>query len=253
MLTRSGILNDVHAPWHDPKALDLVLDIFEDQNLDRIIFNGDILDFYNVNSHGPKHPDIQTTLENEISWGIEFVDYVRKRFPDAELVWIDGNHEDRLSRFITDKCPAFFNMFQLPKMLRLHELGYVYVEYNERYQLESTDLYIQHSPPSYGENLAMTALKKKFDQSHVYGCSHRIQHACKTGSSGRVYNVWANGWLGSTELSLEHKRVFRYTKNHENWQQGAMIVTCVNEIEYFVEQFQIVNYAAVVSGTYYEV
>ena len=253
MITRTGIINDLHAPFHDPKSVDLCLNIFEDQEVDRICLNGDILDFYNVNSHGPKDPAIQKTLEDEITWGIEFFDYLRKRFPDTDLVAIWGNHEWRLERFIIDKCPSFFNMFQLHKMCRLEELGYTFIEYNERYQLESTDLYIQHSPPSYGENAAMTSLKKKFDQSHVYGCTHRIQHATKTGSSGRVYNTWLNGWLGSTELTEEHKRVFRYTKNHENWQQGGMIVTCVNEIEYYVEQFQIINHTAVVSGVYYEV
>jgi len=220
--------------------------------VDRIVINGDLLDFYNVNAHGAKDPDIKTVLEDEISWGIEFIDYLRKRFKDTEIHFIFGNHEWRLARFLMDKCPVLWNMFRLEKMLRLEELNIGYTPYNTKYQLEETDFHLQHSPPSYGKTGTMVSLEAKMDESYMYGCTHRIQHSCKTGSSGRVYNAWYNGWLGSTDLTPEHTKVFMYTKGHSNWQQGASIVTCVNGIEFYVEQFQIINHTAVVSGTYYE-
>ena len=52
----SGIINDLHLPFHDPHAVALSLEILKDAECERIYLNGDVMDFYNINSHGPKHP-----------------------------------------------------------------------------------------------------------------------------------------------------------------------------------------------------
>jgi hypothetical protein len=124
------------------------------------------------------------------------------------------------------------------------------VPYNERYILPGTNLGIQHSPPSYAKTGAMTSLEKDVDMSSIYGCSHRIQHAARTGKSGKIYDCWFNGWLGSTDLTKEHKRVFSYAKNHTNWQSGASIVGN-HAGHYWVNQFQIIDYKAMVNGYLY--
>jgi len=250
-ISRIGVLNDAHGPWVGSE-LDLVLDIFEDCHVDHIILNGDILDFYNINAHGPRHPDIQRTLEDELFWGQEFFSGLRKRFKKTKITMLCGNHEHRLDRFIINTCPAFWNILSLDKMMRWDDLDIEWLPYNQKYQIGESRLYVQHSPPSYSENAAMTSLKKKMDASFIYGCTHRIQHACKTGVTGMVHNVWLNGFLGSTTLTEDHARVFSYTKGHENWQQGASIVTLVDNKEFHVNQFQILNNKAVVDGFLYE-
>lgn len=260
MITRTGVLNDVHFPLHDPRLINesasgLVLDIFEDVKVDRIVLNGDILDFYDISSHtkqSGKNPDIQFKLEDELNMGSEFLRNLRKRFQKAEIIFISGNHENRLDRFIMKEVPHFWNILRLENMLPFVECNIEYHPYNERIRLEDTSLYVQHSPPSYGENGAATSLKKKYDQSHIWGCTHRVDSAVRTGASGKYHEAWFNGWLGSTNLTDQHKAVYSFVKNHENWQNAACIVDIYDRTEFFVQQFLIKNYKTSINGVFYE-
>jgi hypothetical protein len=244
------IINDIHRPFHDPKALDLVLDIFEDLDLDRLLINGDCVDFTNVSLHGPKHPDIVTTLLDELDDAREWFEYLRKRFPKKEIILNAGNHLDRLDRFIIRHAKPFWNILTAEKYFNLERLGIEYYPYNNKYRLEKTNCYVQHSPPSYSS--AKACLNKKVDQTYIYGCTHREEKACTTGASGKVYSAYFNGWLGSTTLTPEHEKVFSYTKGHQNWQQCFIIVTIQNEVDFHVNQYSIRNYRVCVDGHLYE-
>lgn len=251
-ITRTMVANDFHIPWHCERNVELVLDIFEDLNLDRLILNGDILDFYNINMHGPKHPDIQKTLQDELDAGREFFHNLRKRFPKKHIVFNAGNHLFRLDRFILANAKPFWNILTADKYLNLKELNIEYYPYNNKYRIEKTNCFVQHSPPSYGINGAMTSLKKKLDQTYIYGCTHRVQHACLTSASGQIYSAYFNGWLGSTNATKEHEQIYSYTKGHENWQSAFCIVTVKNQKQFHVNQYLIKNHSVVVDGYYYE-
>lgn len=221
MSHRVGIIGDIHIPFHDPKALSLILNIFKDAKVDEIVLNGDVLDFYNVNSYG-KHPDVQEALVDELAAGKDFLTSLRKMFPKQKITFIEGNHCYRLDKYIIQNCPVFWNMITLEKQLGLADLKIDYIRYNSWYALNDK-LRVQHSPPSYGVNGARTSLQKKVDMSYIYGCTHRVQMASTTGDSGSVYQCYYNGWLGSTTLTKQHKQVFSYAKGHENWQKAGII------------------------------
>ena len=102
------VFNDVHGPWDDPIKTELVLKVGDhlrnSGHLDEIIINGDLLDFYNINSHSPKHSEVIKNLWDEMEWGMEFIRSIRSRFPKTKITFIYGNHEDRLDRFIHQNC-----------------------------------------------------------------------------------------------------------------------------------------------------
>tara|TARA_R110002020_G_scaffold468324_2_gene692527 strand:- start:451 stop:1212 length:762 start_codon:yes stop_codon:yes gene_type:complete len=252
------VLGDIHGPWLNQRRLDLVLDIAQDLDCSHIIINGDCLDFYHLNSYGPKHADVQTILEDEIYWGQEFLKSLRKRFPKKGIIFLFGNHEYRLDRFIMKHCPAFWNFLKLEKMLNLEDLNIEWLPYNERYQIEKTQLFVQHSPPSYSDNLANTSMKKKMDQDHIWNCAHRTDMVARTGSSGKIYTSYINGWFGSTGIigknqreMPENRRVFSFTKNHESWNSSFCLVG-VDGKNHYVEQVLIKDYTAMVGGNLYE-
>ena len=222
------VFNDPHRPFHDPLALNLCLQVAHDIKVHEIYIVGDLADFYNVNSHGPKHPEVFQTLEDELIDCRDFLQKLRDYFPDAKIHFIFGNHEDRLDRFIVQHCRNFHNIVKLESQLNLERLKITHQPYNQFYQL-TPDLRLQHSPPSYSVNAARTSLLRKPDMSYIYGCTHRKDYACITGSRGKQYEVFCNGWLGSTSLTKEHARVFSYAKNHENWQQCFSIVDIIND------------------------
>ena len=250
MITRTGIVNDLHIPYHDKTAVDLVLNAFDSIKIDRLIINGDLLDFYNIHMHGPKSPTVQEDLLEEIMQGQAFLSDLRKKFPKIEIIYLFGNHENRLDRFILKNAKAFWNILRLEKMLDLKRFNIDYHLYNSCVRLEETDLYIQHSPPSYSVNGARASLLKKHDASFIYACTHRKQSAFITGHSGNEYSVYFNGWLGD---SKNNKEIFGYTKGHEEWQKCASVVTTINREEFFVNQLEIKNNKLVLDGSLYEI
>ena len=237
---------------------DLVLDAFEDININRLVINGDLVDFININLHGPKHPDVVSTLEDEINEAREFLEDLRRRFPDIEIIFLYGNHEDRLDRFILKHAKPFWNICRLEAMLNLEALNIEFYEYNYAYRLEETNLFIQHSPPSYGVNGARTSLLKKLDANYIFGCSHREQHSAVTGASGKIYRCWFNGWLGSTTITREASKIFSYAKGHESWQRCAGVVYTIDGKDFFYNQFEIKElkrdkrYSLLLEGAIYE-
>lgn len=248
---RVGIIGDLHIPVHDPRAIDLVVDIFQDVGIDELILNGDIADFYLLNSHGPKHPDFQGTLEWEFEEVNNFLDTLQKKLPKTKIYFNAGNHEFRLDRFVVNNAPHFWNILTVENMLRLKDRGIAYLQYNEEFQIGNTKLYTQHSPPSYGENGARTSLIKKPGRSWIFGCTHRMQSAYINHEQGVVHSAHFNGWLGSTNLTPMHKAVFQYVKNHNSWQQCFSIAS-IDGPNHFVTQYEIKNYKAVVDGFLYE-
>ena len=245
-------MNDVHGPYHDPVAVNLVLDIFEDLNLDGIYLNGDIFDFANISRHNKaKHPDLQMTLEDELHWGQEFFEEIRKRFvmKGKKVIYLKGNHEVWLDQFIIEKCPAFWNICRLESHIDFE--GIELHEYNTQIEVENSNLFIQHSPPSYAKTGVYTSIKEKGDASYIWGCTHRISHACVTGSTGKVYHGYFNGWLGSIDYRNDNRLAFKYKKNHKTWQQCFSIVNVIDGIESHVTQVPITNHSAFVDGFRY--
>lgn len=248
---RIGVINDVHGPYHCPRTLALALDIIEDIGAD-LWLDGDVFDFHNINRHKKKSPFLQTAFEDEIYWGNEFFADIRKRFilKGKRVKFIRGNHEEWLDEYLNNKAPAFWNLCQLEKIVNMD--GVEIHPYNEAVQVDKTNLWVQHSPPSYAATGPMTSVKAKVDASHIWGCTHRMGHAALTGSTGKVYHGWFNGWMGSTTLTPDHFQVFKYAKGHQNWQHCFIIITVINHTEFYVTQHEIKNFSAVVDGFLYE-
>lgn len=247
------VFSDVHGPFDDPRKTQLVLDIADDilEPNDVICINGDLLDFYQVNMHGPKHPDVQENLENEMFWGEEFISNLRKRFPKNRIIFKAGNHEHRLERFIIQYSKVFWNLLKIEKQLRLEQYDIEWTPYNERTRVEKTNLFIQHSPPSYAKNPAQTSLEKKIDGNYIWGCTHRPSTAYRTSCNGVTYEAHTLGWLGSTTLSKSHSQVFSYVKNHEDWGSSFAVIDVIGK-EFFIHHCIIRNYKTSFGGVWYE-
>jgi len=250
LITRTMVIGDIHIPFEDKKNLELCLRIAEDIKINRLILNGDVLDMYGCNLHGPKHPNIATTLEDEMIAGREFFEKLRKRFPDIEIIYSLGNHEKRLDRFIIQNAKALWGLLTIQNFINFKKLDIKVHPYNEPLQIEKSNCWTQHSPRSYSS--AMANLKTKLDQTFIYGCTHREGDAHMTGGSGEVYSSYFNGWLGSATETEEHAEVFSYVKGHSNWQSSLILVTVINEVEFHVNKYSIRRNKVVVDGSLFD-
>jgi predicted phosphodiesterase len=245
------VVSDVHIPAHDSRAWKLVLDIAEDIQPAKFVILGDYEEAAALSSHGPVHPDIQFTLEDEFHACNAELDEIQRRLPNTKIIFVQGNHSFRLDRYILNKAPAFWNILTAEKMLRLEDRGIEYVPYNKPYRIPGTNTYLQHSPPSYSETAAYTSMKKKPGASFVYGCTHRAMAHHAPDMRGEIHTVVMNGHLSSSTESKSHEAVFSYTKNNEcRWVQGFTIVNVAEPLTW-IDQHIIKDYKAVVDGHIY--
>lgn len=103
-------LSDIHLPYHSREAVEAAVAHAEKRQLDWLLFNGDLADFYSV-SRWDKDPK-KRNLAKEVEIVREFLDWIRERFPKTKIVYKAGNHEERWDKFIWNKAPELFDIQQ---------------------------------------------------------------------------------------------------------------------------------------------
>lgn len=187
-------------------------------NPKHIYFLGDYADFYAVSSHG-KHPQMAQLLIDEVCDVLMGFEEIDKMFPEARKVFIEGNHEFRLERYISNNSPALFGVTSTEDILQLRDRpNWQFIPYgpNQMVKIAGSKLFARH------ESLAPTAkgTAAKALCSLVYGHIHRIESSHIVGLDGSDHVAFSVGWLGDKRKD----KVFGYLKNHAQWQLGFGIV-----------------------------
>ena len=252
MIKTALLIPDCHIPFHDKKSYEIMLlaaqDVYRSRGIDTIYIMGDYLDFFWFSLH-PKMPEmmsVRETLKDEIYQGIAHLKQLRELFPKSKIVFIEGNHEYRMIRYIVRKCPELFDLFTVPEILKLDEMGIEYVPFgkNQLVQCLNTDYYLRHQPYSSADYCAGGTAKKK----HIslgFGHTHRKQSYDCTDAHGQEISCHSLGWLGD-----RGSPVFTYI-DCDHWTQGFQFVTDVNGRAY-KETVEIRNHQAVFMGNLYE-
>lgn len=120
------VLNDLHIPFEDAKALALALDVADALQPDKIVLNGDVADCWQISQY-VKNPKLHTvaSLKQEIETTRGFLEHLRFRFPGSEIVYIFGNHEYRWQVYISKNAGELFGLkgLTLEEQLGLDALG----------------------------------------------------------------------------------------------------------------------------------
>lgn len=103
-------LSDIHLPYHSEIAVTAAIQHAKRKHIDWILLNGDIADFYSV-SRWDKNPK-KRNLAGEIEIVKQFLQWLRQEFPNAFIVYKQGNHEERWDKFIWNKAPELFDLPQ---------------------------------------------------------------------------------------------------------------------------------------------
>ena len=105
-VSRTLVISDLHIPYHDLEAITTALEYGEANNMDSIIINGDLIDFYKA-SRFIKDPT-RRNLIYEMEMTQEFFDMLRSAFPDIQIYYKLGNHEERWEMYLKSKAPEIF-------------------------------------------------------------------------------------------------------------------------------------------------
>lgn len=166
------ILNDIHIPVHDTKALNIALNYGVRKKVDCIILNGDITDIYALNDFG-KIPN-KIFLNQEIEIAEKIIGNIRNGFKKAKIIYKTGNHEDRINRFLHKKTPELYGLecLKLDYLLKLKQKRIIFLDNKEIIKIGKTNIAHGHELKGGGANPAKTFLNK-FQQNLIFGHHHR--------------------------------------------------------------------------------
>ena len=127
-VTRNIIINDLHGIFVDKKALKTALNFIMDYRPDILVINGDLVDFYGL-SRFDKNPERKLKIQDELDETIEILNDLRNAVGRSNpIIYIEGNHEVRLQRFIwTNPSLVGLKALQLPNMLELEKFNIQFI------------------------------------------------------------------------------------------------------------------------------
>jgi hypothetical protein len=209
-----------------------------------LVHLGDLADFYSVSAHS-KDPTRALSLKDEI----ETVRDLRAELDAlgaSRKVFIEGNHEDRLRRYLQDKAPQLFGMVSTDTLLELSANDWEFVPYHQSARVGK--VYFTHDTGQSGKYTTARALDT-FQHSVVIGHHHAIQYHVQGDATGK-YQVGAQfGWLGDIKQVDYLHRV----KACRTWALGFGIgYHHVSTGVVFLVPVPIVNYRCCVNGKVYE-
>lgn len=117
------ILSDIHVPYHDRTTLELAVTEAKRRGVVGVLLNGDTLDSHEISNHD-REPSAPRYVD-EIDTGKKLLAWIRAQFPKARIVLKEGNHEERLRRYIIQRAPALFGLegIDLPDLMHLADCG----------------------------------------------------------------------------------------------------------------------------------
>jgi predicted phosphodiesterase len=89
---RSGKLE----PFHDLAALDILHTVVRETNPDVVVCLGDGMDWPEMTTRWLLRPEHDNTMQPALNAMAKYFGLLRRAAPDAEFVYIEGNHEKRL-------------------------------------------------------------------------------------------------------------------------------------------------------------
>lgn len=245
-IKKALIIPDCHIPYEDKRAYQLMLDIAVDQEISEVVILGDYADFYDITSH-PKDPGMGTKLIDEVSAVQARLMELRALFPKARIVYIEGNHEYRLGRYIRDRAHELFGLIDTYTLLGLKTLNIDFIPYgpNQKHPVMGSTLYARHEPIAGGTHCAYGTVVKA-QASVIFGHTHRIQEAQIVSIDGQNFRGISCGWLGD-----ESDPVMGYVKNHHQWAKAFSILNLLEDGTWFNHLLHIINYKTVYNGKVY--
>lgn len=230
---------DTHRPYHDERAVQLALKVARALQPKRLVILGDYGDFYCTSRH-PKNPNRTRDLESEVASSNEGLDEWDSVPGVEEKVYVAGNHEDNLERYLAEKAPELFNIVKVERLFNLKERGWRYVRYKDYTRIGK--IYVTHETGSSGQNAHLNAAAK-FGSNTVIGHTHRCALSYKTTSTGRQYVAAMFGWLGDRRMAEYMHRV-----NTTDWMLGFGVGFQEKSGNMHLQACPIVDYRVTVNG-----
>lgn len=217
-------------PLHDRRACDLVVQVAERLQPDRIVLLGDMMDLAEWSTRYPRPSELRDITQPTLAEVHAWLASVRQACPAAEIVYLEGNHEQRITRALVESCSPAAGLrgvdedravLSVPRLLALDWLGIDYVgPYGE-------DTYIGNVRVTHGDKVrngggaTAQAVIREATHSTWYGHIHRVElvHRTLHGPTGpRVIHAASPGCLCRVDGAVPGVTA------RPDWQQGIGVL-----------------------------
>lgn len=228
-------IGDLHCPYQDDRAVDIVCQVAQDLRPDEVVDHSDGVDFYQLSPFS-KDPARQDELQDDLDVAYAVRKTLTTAIPGARWILLaGGNHEDRLARYLASQAQELHGLraLELTGLLRLDDLGWEMGPAEQEYLAGRLvaihgERYSKHAGWGAKKELEL----RFFQQSVMMGHTHKIGSYTATGPRHTV-GGWEIGCLCQCH----------YNK-HPNWQLGFAVLTTSEQPRthtFAVEQVQIVG------------
>lgn len=231
-----GVLSDLHFPYQDERAIAAAINHIDKHGFDTLLFNGDLIDFYQVSNFN-KDPS-RKNVWYEIQMVMEFLDMIKDAFPDKRLYWKLGNHEERFFTFMKAKAPELWNMpiLSFDEIFQLNEFGVKLIDGKQLIRAGKLNILHGHE---FGRSFfnpvnPARGLFLKAKASTLAGHNHQTSSHHENDLNNNPLATWSTGCL--CELTPDY-RPFGYLK----WNHGAARVTVERSGSFHVDNFRIIE------------
>lgn len=229
-------VTDTHHPYADPAVWSLVLAVAKDLKPAIVWLNGDICDFYQASSF-IKDPANKHSLQHDLDVTAAAIADLRKAAPNAEMHFKEGNHEQRLTRYLFTRAEELSGLrsLQVRELLGLNKVGCVYHKNESPTKVGRLWHLHGNEVPTGSVHPAQKMLRRVRDNV-IFGHRHRFDVDHDRGISGSSHVAWA---IGTTQL-LTPEYDF-----HPIWDHGFALVEYaqsgffhITPVEVFTEKRQ---------------
>lgn len=256
-----GFLKDIRTgkltPFHDRKVMSIQIQAIAEYQPDEIIIAGDLLDCTEASKY-TKLPEFYYTLQpalNECGW---FLSMLREVSPSSKIVFLYGNHDLRLEKYIMENMLFAYNLKPYNKEIPVMSL-------KNLLSLEDIDIEVINAYPKgaywinnklkviHGEYLSVKKELTMSDYSVIMGHLHGIEQVSRTihgidgARSVTVSSVGCSCKIDGTVPGVNSK---------PDWQQGFIKVESTensfNVQHYFINDGKCTFDGKHYTGTDYE-
>jgi predicted phosphodiesterase len=246
------VASDVHDLHCDDFYLRLLVDTAARVQPEAIVLNGDIFDMTEFGKYAQDPREFQPV--ERIKWVHYFLDSLRKAAPEASITLVEGNHEFRLLRHLSEATPAMMTVLSdlhgltVSDLLGLkaYEVNFVaradLSAFNERdikselrknYVILHNALLFHHFPEGFDMGFpGANGHHHKHTVKHAYsptfgpyewhqlGCGHKREAVYCSGEK------WSNGFLLAHVDTQTKRSQFEYIDtSHEHCYIGGKLYT----------------------------
>lgn len=224
-------LSDIHIPFENKLSVDTAIDYIKEINPNKIILGGDVLDFYQI-SNFLKNPKERNVID-EIKHTKEFLYKIRNLFCDAEIIYLEGNHEQRLERYIINNAKELYEVLEniLQEKLELDKLKIQYIKQpfaiGKLWFMHGHEVNCKSANAEYITNI----IWKKVHNNFICGHWHRTQDKTWKNINGKYYGGYVVGCLCK---DLDYALI-------NNWNNGFAIIKYDANGYYNIENKKIIE------------